>query len=167
MSDRMVAEIEVGGPVPRGLAPELIEQIRASGAFVTWEEVRFGATTAEELVALAKRTSEHGTLLLADFEASGGRFEALEEFLVKHGIAFDRRSEARAEYDAELYQFRPDLEKPRLWLADQIGRPAILVSNLDGVRTALERAHCEEARQLLDVLLGPVIPPLTPLRTDA
>lgn len=164
MSERMPAEIQIGGAVPASVVPALIEHISAENAFVSWEEVLFEATTGEELLALALCEGQTSTLRLVDHEAAWGEFSDLEEFLVKHQIAFDRQCGAKYEYDAQLVQFRPGMEGPYVWLANQNGQPHVALTDLVAVREALKSGRAEEALQALQEALGPEIPPLEPLR---
>ncbi len=48
-----------------------------------------------------------GTMRLTQDQAAWGEFETLESALIKAGIAFDRLSDAKYEYDAEMRCFRP------------------------------------------------------------
>ena len=68
---------------------------------------------------------------------SFGMFEELEAFCVKHGISFDRHSDAFAEYDAENVSYRPGMKEPGVSSATQSG-------------DALLRA--EEVQKVLDLL---------------
>src|SRR5262245_54111510 len=97
MSDHFPALIESGGPLPRSLVPDLLACVHAEGLRWDWCEDAMTARTPEELlVELQQHDSE--VLSVGDDEASGGMFSGLEEFLVQHGIAFDRRSDAKYEY---------------------------------------------------------------------
>lgn len=164
MSERMPAEIQIGGAVPASVVPALIEHISAENPFVSWEEVLFEATTGEELLALAKCDGRPGTLRLIDYEAVGGQFDDLEGFLVGDGIAFDRHCAAKYEYDAQLVQFRPGMDGPYVWLANQNGQPHVALTDLVAVREALKTGKTEGALRALQEALGPEIPPLEPLQ---
>ena len=48
-----------------------------------------------------------GTTWLTVHEAAWGELPTLEDALMNAGIAFDRRSDAKYEYDAEVRYFRP------------------------------------------------------------
>src|SRR5262249_22456619 len=102
MSERMAAQIEIGGELPADLVPELIDEIKAQGVQVGWNETSFNAKNAKELLALARRNGKRSTLLLADHEVTWGSFDCLEAFLVRHAIAFNRHSEGKFGFDAEL-----------------------------------------------------------------
>lgn len=164
MSDRVAAEIEIGGDVPASLVPNLIERIRAEEVLVGWNEQRFDARAAEDLLQLAREHDLAGALLLTDREVSWGEFYDLESFLFRHRIAFDRRSDAKYDYDAQLVQYRPAMKKPRMYYTTQDKQPVVAASDLRRVEKALERGQYRRALTTLRRLLGPEIPPLRPLR---
>jgi len=143
MAERMAAAIEIGGPLLAHLVPELIARIQAEGLVVGWEEVPFRPTTAAELLDLTGDDAAPGTLLLVDREATWGQFEALEAFLVRHGIAFDHRTEAKYEYDAAIVQFRPGMSAPYVRATNQAHEPVVAVSSLEPVRQALQKGHVQ------------------------
>ena len=166
MSDRMAAEIEIGGPVRRRHVPGLIKAINAEGVFIGWEEAIFDAGNAQDLVDIAAGF-EKGTLVLADPEACYGYFDGLEAFLVKHGIGFNRHSEAKYEHEGEYVQFRPGMKKPFVQFATQAQTPVVPVPLLKPVRQALKKGQVTKALRTLNKTTGLTIPPLTPLRITA
>jgi hypothetical protein len=155
----MAAAIEIGGPVPALQLAELIALVRAEGLVVGWEEVPFQPTTATALLALA----EGSTLRLVDHAATWGRFDPLEAFLFRHGIAFDRRTDAKYEYDAELVRYRPGMSQPCVRPTNQDHEPVMAVRSLEPIRQALQGGHVQQALTLLEDHLGPEIPALQPL----
>ena len=166
MSDRMAAEIEMGGPVRRRHVPGLIKAINAEGVFVGWEEALFDAANAQDLLDIAGGF-EKGTLILADPEARYGYFDDLEAFLVKHSIGFNRHSEAKYEHEGEYVQFRPGMKKPLVQFATQAQTPVVPAHLLNPVRQALATGHVKKALRALNKATGPIIPPLAPLRITA
>lgn len=164
MSECMAAEIEIGGDIPAYLVPVLIENIKSEGLFVGWQEENFHAETAEDLLELARRKGKPGTLHLADIEASWGHFDVLEDFLATNGIAFDRRSEGKYEFDPELVQYRPRMKQPLLRYTHHDHEPVVALRDLKKVQQALEDGKLERARMALRRLLGPQVAPLQPLR---
>lgn len=163
MSERMATDIEIGGPVPANLVTDLISQIDSEGLFVGWAEDSFEAKTAEDLLAYARRGPKPGTLHLGDFEVAWGRFPDLEDFLVENRISFDRRSDAKYEYDAELVRYRAGMKQPQVCYTLQDKIPVVPVRDLKGVRRALERGQASRALALLKSVLGPEVRPLEPL----
>ena len=102
MSDRMPAEIWVGGKLPRSLLSEFpISDLR-----VDWDENPVDATSEEGILSAR---DESGLLHFADTEAAYGEFAELEGWLREHNIPFQRQSSGRYEYDACFVEFRPDL----------------------------------------------------------
>src|SRR5437870_3855500 len=98
MSDRFPALLEIGGLISRSLLLDLLTRIQAAGLRWNWCEAEVAANTPEELLEeLRQHDSE--VLSVGDDEALGGMFPDLEDFLVQHRIAFDRRSDAKYEYD--------------------------------------------------------------------
>lgn len=101
MSDRMAAEIWVGGKLPRNLLDEFpIDDLR-----LDWDENPVD-DTSEEGILSARRD---GLLHFADCEAAWGEFQELEGWLREHDIPFQRQSGGRYEYDPCFVEFRPDL----------------------------------------------------------
>jgi hypothetical protein len=160
----MAAQLEIGGDVPANLVPELIDEIKAQGVKVGWNETAFNAKNAKELLALARRNGKRSPLLLADHEATWGSFDLLEAFLAQHAIAFDRRSEGKYGFDAELVQYRPGMKKPLIRMTSQDQKPVIEVRALLPIKKAFRWGQCGLAEQLLDKLIGPKIPSLKALR---
>ena len=139
MSERMNGEISIGGPVRRADVPELIQQISKAGVTLGWDGPRFHARDGDELLKLAQfDDGTPGALGLMDHEARYGMFEELEAFLRAHEIAYDRRSDAKDEYDAELVRFRPGMAEPFEQITNQAGEPVVVVSRLAAGPSALE-----------------------------
>src|SRR5438045_2325303 len=136
MSDRFPALIEIGGPIPRSRVSELLARVQATGLRWDWCEDAVKAATPEELLAeLRQRDSQ--VLSIGDDEALGGMFSDLEGFLVRHDIAFDRRSEAKYEYDGEIVFFRRGMKGSGWMLATQDGTPTIALEYLQPIRNLL------------------------------
>ena len=161
MTEPIPAEIQIGGPIPRSLVPDLLTRIANEG--IGWDYGgRIDATTPEELLEeLAQYDST--TLDVGSGEANYGLFPDLEAFLVEHGIAFDRCTEAKYGYDGELVQFRPGMESPKVNLARQSGDRTFTAGDLRPIQKLLERGKAVQAKVRLDQLLDG-IPDLAPLR---
>lgn len=162
MSDRMPAEISIGGPVLRGLVQPLIRAIKYEGVRLTRDEEPFEAASAQDLLELVQRGT--GILCLMDHEVAWGRFDDLEDFLVKHGIAFDRWNEARYDYDSQLVQFRPGMKLPHVWLSSQVKQPLVSLEVLKALDGSLKRQQHRQAMEIIKRYLGPTIAPLEPLQ---
>jgi hypothetical protein len=164
MFERMAAEIAIGGDVPADVVPELIDEIKAQGVQVGWNKRPFKAKNANELLALARKNGKASTLLLADHEATWGSFDLLEAFLVNHKIAFDRRSEGKFGFDAELVQYRPGMKKTLVRMTSQNKKLVIEVRALLPIKKAMRMNMPVKSEYLLDRLIGPKISPLKALR---
>jgi len=108
MSERIAAEIQIGGKVRRSVAEELCEFIAAERASLEWGGKPFEPKTVDELLA-ARCDSGDGIhiLQLYDDEASWGEFDDLEEFLREHKIPFVRYTAGKYDYDPEVVAYHP------------------------------------------------------------
>ena len=164
MSDRMTAEIAIGGTLRAELVDPLIAAIKAEGVNL-WDDSGFDATTAEELVEAAKEEDGRpGTLRLVEYEAIGGQLHELERFLVQNGLAFDRFSDSKYEFDCERTQFRPGMAEPYTRPALKNQEPVVTLDSLEAVKEALECGQPQLGLRLLRETMGPEIPSLEPLQ---
>jgi hypothetical protein len=161
MSDCLPGLIQIGGPIPRSLVPELLTRIKDEGLRWDWCGDAVSATTPEELLEELQRHNCE-TLNVGDDAALGGAFPELEEFLVRQGIAFNRHSDAKYEYDGEVVFFRYGMEGPGWVRATQDGQPVVLLDGLRPVQALLRQADHQQALAELNELLD-AIPPLPPL----
>jgi hypothetical protein len=124
--------------------PSLLEHVHNEGLRWNWTEDAVKATTAEELI---EELRQHDTDVLraGHDEARYGSFDDLEAFLVRHGIAFDRQSDAKYEHDGRLVRFRPGMGQPHQSLATQAGVPVIEVEDLRPIQEVLQQGDREEA----------------------
>jgi hypothetical protein len=165
MSEPIAAEIRIGGLICRSLVPKLIDVIDKQGVSVSWEEDPFDAKTAEELLELARdKDGKPGHLSLIDLEANWGQFEGLEEFLVQQGIAFDRYSEAKHQYDAERVWFRPGMRDPETIITDGSHNPIVGLTVLEEYDHLLADGKIDVVRQSIAEMRHYMCPPdLLPL----
>jgi hypothetical protein len=174
MSERMAAEIWIGGKVPMSLVPTLCAAIGDQGVSQEWGDAPFCPSKAEDF-RQALRENDRGVRLLwlCDDEAGAGVFEDLEAFLKEHKIAYTRQSTGRYEFDPETVDFRPG--HPLVPQAtDAAGQPVVLASELAPVADLLAAAIAlpesvspvdrwslvRTARRLLQEQLPPTLPPL-------
>ena len=124
MSDRIAAEIYIGGMLSSRLVAGLCTTVSAQGVSLDWGDAAFSPESAGEL--LAQRRKYHGELVLAlcDDQARSGCFEPLEEFLIARRIPFDRYHEAKYEFDAELVCYRPG-KQPTVIITDADRKPIV------------------------------------------
>ena len=101
MADYYPAEIHIGGPIARAVLDELVKQIIATGASLDG----YGQHTVTD--ASIREALQEGQIVdLFDDRARYGRFDELEDFLVRHGIHFNLHGDAYSEYDGENVYFR-------------------------------------------------------------
>jgi hypothetical protein len=151
MSQRMAAEIWIGGKVAASLVPDLCGAIAHEGVSLEWGDAPFRPTTPEDLHK-ALRENDRGVplLWLCDNQASWGQFDTLEAFLQEHGIPYTRRSEGAGQYDPELVEFRPRHEPVSL-STNTAGEPVVLASGLEPVDNLLAAAlELEQRRSTVD-----------------
>ena len=141
MSDRMAAEIWIGGKLPRSLLNEFpISDLR-----LDWDESPVDATSEEGILSAR---DESGLLHFADCEAAYGEFAELEGWLREHNIPFQRQSSGRYEYDPCFVEFRPDLPgKPdRYTLTTQEGAPVICREEIEKALQSMARLVKDKKR---------------------
>ena len=180
MSETIAAEIRVGGKVALSLVPDLCQRIAQEGVALDWGEGQFSPTTKEDL--LEAREDRDGAILLClyDDQARFGEFAELETFLREQSVSFDRLSEAKYEYAAQIVSFRPDtglVELP----TDPQHRPIVLAEDLEPLGMSLSRLirqieqadvpkalrAAKRADRSLKRLLPPKLPPLEPFEIVA
>ena len=108
MSERLAADIQIGGKVRRRVAEVLCSLITAERVSLEWGDVPFEPKTVDDLLA-ARVDDGDGllTLRLYDDQASWGEFDSLERFLQEHKIPFIRYTEGKYDYDPEVVAFHP------------------------------------------------------------
>lgn len=99
MSDYFPGEITIGGSIPRRLLTGLAGEIENAGVAQGYGGVVVNAVLAREI--LEQQAADGGTAYFCNDQARFGQFEELEGWLTRHGIDFDRHSDARYEWDAE------------------------------------------------------------------
>jgi hypothetical protein len=173
MGEYYPAEIRIGGNLPAQLLEEFFAEIRSTGATAGgFDGPAFDCKNADDL---RQTRDEQGRLVLADAEASYGQFEGLEVFCLRHGILFDRHSDAHYEFDAENVYFRPGMKHPAqvssnncgddLMAADEVRTVAKALVRLAKAKLTKEKllAAVAKAGRKLKRLLPPEVEPLPPL----
>jgi hypothetical protein len=159
MAKRFPGEICIGGPIPRHLLNPLITAIVAER--VSLDDDGRRPATRETL----ETAFDAGTVVrLCHDQACLGQFDALERFLVAHRIHFNRHSDARDEFDAELVCYRGRGAMPRVFPSNAAGE--ILIKPED-VRRILGSRRSTPEGKLMDifVLVEPIeAAPLTPVQ---
>jgi hypothetical protein len=90
----------------------------------------------------------------------------LEGFCRKHGIAFDRHSDARYEYDGEVVSWRPvpgGEGVETAYKATQDGVPLVPLEEVEKIKQALRQKKYKKALKLAEKLAPDVaeLPPLS------
>ena len=175
MSERMAAEIWIGGKVPAHLLPGLCREIDAEGVSLDWGGAHISPKTAEDLLQARVDHDGAAVLYLCDEQASWGRFDGLEAFLQEHGIPFTRRADGGAAYNGEIVEYRPGRDMVCIPI-DADGEPVVDASVLrpvdellTGALEQLENGSTDkaestlrDAQQQLRAQLSPVVTPLEP-----
>jgi hypothetical protein len=123
MSDRIAAEIWIGGKLPRSF----IDEFPISDLKLDFDETPFDATTEEGILSAR---DEDGLLHFADCEAAWGEFQELEGWLREHNMPFLRRSAGKFDYLPEIVESRPDLGEEVQTIATDSGEPLVGKSEL-------------------------------------
>ncbi len=158
MSDHFAGQIDIGGPIPRAVLSRLISAVVAEG--VSLEGYGGAYVNEEELQAAIQKGK---TIRLYDDQACYGQFDALEAFLVKHRIHFDRYSEAFSEFSAEAVYYRGGKEAVVL-PADQSGH---VLLRFEEVTEILEDKSLDDGgkvKALRHLVARPETEPLAPIR---
>jgi hypothetical protein len=158
MSDHFPGQIDIGGPIPRAVLAELIRVIVAEGASLG----DYGGPQArEEELQAALREGE--VVRLCDDQARYGQFDALEAFLVKHRIHFDRYSEAFCDFSAEMVHYRGGKEAVVL-PADQSGHVLLRFEEVIGILEDKSLDDGGKLKALRHLVARPETEPLAPIR---
>ena len=163
MSDRMSANICIGGQLAASSVPDLLQAIRDAGLSREWGDAAFKPATDEELLA----NLENGQIWLCD-EESHGEFPELENACRKLRLPYTRYAEGGVETDAELVDWRPGMRKALTRIASNCDQSTIYVPAGE-VRRALEHVKAGRTQQAQRILerLCPVIPELPPFEIIA
>ena len=181
MSDRIPAEIWIGGKIAASLVSGLCAAISDEGVSLEWGDARIRPTGVDDLTN-ALRENGLGTRVLwfCDDEASCGEFDVLESFLQEHEIPFTRHSSGRYEYDPVTVHFRPGHDLGTC-STNSAAQPVVEVEEITPVDNLLAAAielrqhgsgvDCWSlvliARQLLRERLKADMPPLEPCEIEA
>jgi hypothetical protein len=175
MADWFPGEITIGGRVPATLEAELAKAVAATGGLVGGYE---GSPFDPDAQRLTEALDGNGHLFLVDDQARYGQFEELEAFCVKHGVAFDRHSEAKHEYDAENVHFRPGMKEPVSVSSNSDGNELLGVERIRPLAKELAQAATgrlskdklmatvTKTIRALNRLLPPEVDPLPPLEIE-
>jgi hypothetical protein len=176
MADYSAAQITIGGWISRRIVPRLCHLVRQQRLSLDWGAASFEPRSNEELLGSRSLIDGELVLRLCDEQAPYGEFDALESFLCKQKIPFDRRAEGHFSYPPQFVTYRPRTGHQR-WLSTNDGEivmPALPVWEAQEMMHTLHRMAVrgprvvlrERLRQALDLLheaLPPRPSPLPPL----
>ena len=176
MGEYYPAEIRIGGNLPARLLEGFLSEIASAGVSVGgFDGPALDCKTADDL---RQALDDQGCLVLADDQASYGQFEGLEAFCLRHGIPFDRHSDAHYEFDAENVYFRPGMKRPAQVSSNNCGDDLMATDEVRTVAKALVRlakakltkekllAAVAKAGRKLKRLLPPEVEPLPALEVN-
>jgi hypothetical protein len=139
MSESMAAEIMIGGRIRRSVAEVICPVIARQGVALDWGEAEFRPQTADELLAACCDNGDGVELLrLYDDQARWGEFDALEQFLRNHKIAYLRYSEGKYDFDPQAAAYHPDTG-PLEWVTDHNSHAVIKASELRPIANSVAR----------------------------
>jgi hypothetical protein len=179
MSERMAAQIWIGGRLSANQADELCGAIATEGVSVEWGGGQFSPSTPQDLLQARDEHDDSQVLRLCDDQASWGEFNDLESFLQEHAIPYTRQSEGGGGYNGEIVEYRPGSD-PVCIPVDANGSPTVDVEPMRRVAEALDVAikrldagevrkatlRLKRAQQSLREQLPPDIPPLPSLEIE-
>jgi hypothetical protein len=176
MSERMAAEIWIGGSITPNLTADLCAAIAQQVVSVEWGDEFFRPDSGDDLLAAVRPNRESTRVLwLCDDSTRWGEFDTLEPFLQRHEIPFTRLTAGRYEYDSERVEFRPDRGLVQ-YVTNGVGEPVIPIAKISEVESqlagVLRSANPRSAKQLLAAIqnarrklrqvLPPAVDPLPP-----
>ena len=160
MSDRIAANITIGGALSRSRLPELLKAITEAEVATSWGDAFFQPQSEEQLLAVLI----NGRLWLCDDESRDGGFPDLEDACCKLGLSFTRLCESRYEYDAEVVDFRPGMKKPLFRVGSNVRNVTYVPeTQVRKVLAHLEAGRVGKAKSLLRSLC-PDVPKLPPFK---
>lgn len=160
MSDRIAANITIGGALSRSRLPGLLKAITEAEVATSWGDAFFRPQSEEQLMSVLV----DGRLWLCDDESRDGCFPGLEDACRKLGLSYTRYCESRYEYDAEVVDWRPGMKKPLVRVSSNV-RNLTYVSEVQvrKVLVHLEAGRIGKAKGLLRSLC-PEVSKLPPFR---
>ena len=172
MSERISAEIWVGGKLASRFVPDLCEAIREQGVSREWGGPSFEPRTAVDLMEAREEVDRGAAVLyLCSETANWGQFAELETWLQAHELPYTRRTSNSDCYDGALVEFRPGRELVSL-ATNAAGQPMADAETVQKAWYLLKEAQQSlraggnalkplcEATDLLAGVLPPELPPL-------
>ena len=158
MADYIPAEIHIGGPIPRALLDTLIKEIVTTGASI----LDYGEKCATE-EDVRDRLQAGKVFDLYDDRARYGRFDELEDFLVREGIHFDLHYDAKSEHDSQNLYYRGGQRVLEL-NATQNGKVLIPQDDIMKILSNPQTTDKNKLNDLMKLAAPPEMKPLEPVR---
>jgi hypothetical protein len=146
MSERIAAQIEIGGKVLRSVAQELCEAISTQHVSLEWGGEQFQPNSVDDLLAAR---DDLQLLRLYDHEASWGELDDLETFLRERKVPFVRYTEGKYEYDPQAVAYHPECGRVE-WLTDHSDNAVVQADAVKPIAAALEKIVAEIEAGKLD-----------------
>ena len=140
MADYVAAHITIGGLVSERLVSKLCDVVCRQGVSLDWGESDFCPKTADDLREACRLVAGAKVLRLYGDEVAYGNFDLLQEFLVNHGLPFDRWHESKYEIPCELMIYRPGMDL-RFFLTNLQGEIVVRAEPLSGLPDLLQQAQ--------------------------
>lgn len=178
MSERMAAEIWIGGSIAPTLTAELCATIAQQAVSLEWGGEFFCPDSAGELLASLNLNREGTRVLwLCNDSTRWGEFDTLEPFLQRHEIPFSRLTAGRYEYDSERVEYRPNRGRVG-YVTNGVGESVIQAAKISEIESELTAAlrsakprsvkpllaALQNARRKLRQVLPPAVDPLPPFQ---
>jgi hypothetical protein len=156
MPESIAAEISIGGEVPRLLIPALASAISDQGVSDEWGG---SCLSEDQVIEIINDVNANNVATFYDDQARYGQFDELEEFCMKNKVDFDRHSDAKYEYSAEISKCRKG--KVIGIGSDQDGNELIYAEDIDKIlnRYYKKKISAVTALDKIKVLINKV-PPL-------
>ena len=179
MTERMAAEIWIGGQLSTKQAEELCGAINDEWVSLQWGGGQFCPASPRDLLQASVEHDGVQLLWLCNDQASWGEFADLEDHLQEQVIPYTRRSEAGGGYNGEIAEYRPP-DDPVHMPVDSDGNPTVHVDAMRDVAKFLGDAmellesrevrkagvRLKKARAVLHEHLPPEVPPLPSFEID-
>lgn len=158
MSERYAANIIIGGSLPKLRPPELLKAVQETAVSIEWSDAPLNPPSEQDL----RSAIDGGQLWLCDDQTRNGEFPELETACRELSLSYTRQSEGYCGYDAEVAEWRPEMEEPLVRVGSNSGDATFVpTEEVRKALTHLESNHIGRARELLRTLC-PDIPDLPP-----
>jgi len=157
MSDRLAAQIWIGGKITKTDFVKLFLVARDSGVGFEWGENPIGSNPQEFMDSIDFTEP----LYLCDIDACYGEFPDLTSFCQKHKLTYKVQNEAKYEYNAEVEWWKPGMKSCKTCRSDQDGNFLVDVKELHKImKTGTYAQKVKKVQDFLDSNFPCEVPPL-------